>query len=225
MRVLVVEDDEVIGATLKSALSKEGYRVDWEPDGEAGLEAARTHPYSVVVLDVMMPKMDGWQVCAAMRRAKINVPVLMLTARDSVEDKVKGLDVGADDYLAKPFDFRELAARVRALGRRNKVDKTAKLTADDLEIDPSDRSVRRDGALVHLTPREYDLLEALARNRGRVLTRELIIATVWGDDESFSNTVNFHVTSLRKKVDLGRVAPLIQTVHGFGYRMREPLDP
>jgi DNA-binding response OmpR family regulator len=225
MRILVVEDDEVIGSTLQNTLTKEGYRVDWEQNGKAGLQAAQTHPYSVVVLDVMMPVMDGWEVCAALRRAKSTVPVLMLTARDSVDDKVKGLDVGADDYRAKPFDFRELTARVRALARRSKVDKSAKLTVDDLEIDPADRSVRRAGALVHLTPREYELLEALARNRGRVLTREVIITNVWGDDESFSNTVNFHVTALRKKIDADRENPLIQTVHGFGYRLREPLDP
>lgn len=225
VRILVVEDDDVIGSTLQGALTKEGYRVDWERDGATGLKAAQTHPYSVVVLDVMMPAMDGWEVCAALRRGKSTVPVLMLTARDSVDDKVKGLDVGADDYLAKPFDFRELSARVRALARRNKVDKSAKLTVDDLEIDPADRSVRRSGNLVHLTPREYELLEALARNRGRVLTREVIISNVWGDDESMSNTVNFHVTALRKKIDGDREHALIQTVHGFGYRLREPLDP
>lgn len=225
MRILVVEDDDVIGSTLQGALTKEGYRVDWERDGQAGLRAAQAHPYSLVVLDVMMPLMDGWEVCAALRKAKSTVPVLMLTARDSIDDKVKGLDVGADDYLAKPFDFRELTARVRALTRRGKADRSAKLTVDDLEIDPGDRSVRRNGALVHLTPREYELLEALARNRGRVLTREIIISNVWGDDESFSNTVNFHVTALRKKIDCDREHPLIQTVHGFGYRLREPLDP
>ena len=221
MRLLVVEDDDVIGSTLEAALSKDGYDVDWVRDGERGLDMARQHPYAVVVLDLMLPKLDGFEVCRRLRAAQVGTPVLILTARDAVDDRVTGLDAGADDYLPKPFAYKELSARLRALTRRTKSIKSKILRVDDLDIDTSDRSVRRDGVVVRLTPREYDLLEALARNRGRILTRDVIIGEVWGDDESLSNTVNFHVTSLRKKIDIGRTTPLIETVHGYGYRIRE----
>jgi two-component system copper resistance phosphate regulon response regulator CusR len=143
----------------------------------------------------------------------------MLTARDAVEDRVRGLDIGADDYLVKPFDFNELLARVRALLRRDKPTKSSRMTFDDLEIDSAGKTVRRNGEVLKLTPREYSLLEALVRNRGRVLSREVIIDRIWNDDESMSNTVNFHVTALRKKIDSGREKSLIETVHGFGYRI------
>lgn len=222
MRLLVVEDDDIIGSTLEGALTKEGYDVDWAKNGERGLLMGLEHPYSAIVLDLMLPKLNGMQVCARLRKASVNTPILMLTARDGIDDRVQGLDHGADDYLPKPFDFKELTARIRALIRRNQPVKAPILTAEDLEIDTTDRSVRRAGELVKLTPREYDLLEALVRNRGRVLSRELIIGTIWGDDESLSNTVNFHVTSLRKKIDQNRDRPLIETVHGFGYRLRDP---
>jgi len=215
----VIEDDDVIGERLRKTLAKEGYVVDLALDGEDGLRQAQRESYSLIICDVMMPKRDGWSVVAELRRDRSRTTVLMLTARDAVEDRVKGLDLGADDYLVKPFDFNELLARVRALLRRDKPVKSSKMSFDDLEIDSAGKTVRRDGELIKLTPREYSLLEALVRNRGRVLSREVIIDRIWNDDESLSNTVNFHVTSLRKKIDAGREKSLIETVHGFGYRI------
>lgn len=220
MRILVIEDDEVIAERLHHALTKEGYAVDTVPDGERGLALAQLRPYSLILLDLMLPGRDGVSVCEALRRGRHNVPILMLTARGQVEDKVRGLDAGADDYLPKPFEFKELLARIRALLRRDKARKGALLVVDDLEIDPTAKVVRRAGHDLHLTPREFSLLEALARNQGRVLTRDVIIEQIWADDRSLSNTVNFHVTSLRKKIDEGREKSLIETVHGFGYRLR-----
>jgi len=220
VRILVIEDDEVIAERLHHALTKEGYAVDTVPDGERGLALAQIRPYSLILLDVMLPGRDGVSVCEALRRGRHNVPILMLTARGQVEDKVRGLDAGADDYLPKPFEFKELLARIRALLRRDKTQKSAVLVVDDLEIDAAAKVVRRAGRDLHLTPREFSLLEALARNQGRVLTRDVIIEQVWADDRSLSNTVNFHVTSLRKKIDEGREKSLIETVHGFGYRLR-----
>jgi DNA-binding response OmpR family regulator len=222
MRILVVEDDEVIAERLVKALGKEGYQVDVAYDGEEGLQMALDREPSAIVLDVMMPKRDGFSVVAALRKKKITTPVLMLTARDQVEDRVSGLDSGADDYLAKPFDFAELAARLRALIRRDKSIKSSSLHFADLDIDLSTKMVKRSGEYIHLTPREYSLLEALAQNEGRVLSRDVIVERIWGDEESLSNTVNFHVTSLRKKIDAGRDGSLIETVHGFGYRLRNP---
>lgn len=219
MRILVIEDDDVIGERLESTLTKEGYTVEWAQDGIEGLSWAKSGAYAVILLDVMIPKMDGWTVIGRLRDAKINTPVLMLTAKDEIDDRVKGLDLGADDYLVKPFDFKELIARVRALTRREKQSKSSVIKISDLEIDTLNKSVRRNGNELHLTPREYSLLEALARNLGRVLSRETIIDRIWDDEESLSNTVNFHVTSLRKKIDLDREKSLIETVHGFGYRI------
>lgn len=215
----MIEDDEVIGERLKKTLVKEGYVVDLAADGEEGLRQAQRESYGLIICDVMMPRRDGWSVVQELRRDRARVPVLMLTARDAVEDRVKGLDLGADDYLVKPFDFQELLARVRALLRRDKPVKTSRMTFEDLEIDVAGKTVRRGEEILKLTPREYSLLEALVRNRGRVLSREVIIDRIWNDDESMSNTVNFHVTSLRKKIDVGREKSLIETVHGFGYRI------
>lgn len=215
----MIEDDEVIGERLRKTLAKEGYVVDLAADGELGLAQAQKESYSLIICDVMMPRRDGWSVVKELRSHRSRTPILMLTARDAIEDRVKGLDIGADDYLVKPFDFNELLARVRALLRRDKPVKSSRLTYDDLEIDVAGKTVRRNGEMLKLTPREYSLLEALVRNRGRVLSREVIIDRIWNDDESMSNTVNFHVTALRKKIDSGREKSLIETVHGFGYRI------
>ncbi len=209
----------MIGERLRKTLAKEGYVVDLASDGEAGLQQAQRESYSLIICDVMMPKRDGWSVVQKLRADRAKTPILMLTARDAVEDRVRGLDIGADDYLVKPFDFNELLARVRALLRRDKPTKSSWMTFDDLEIDSAGKTVRRNGEVLKLTPREYSLLEALVRNRGRVLSREVIIDRIWNDDESMSNTVNFHVTALRKKIDSGREKSLIETVHGFGYRI------
>jgi two-component system copper resistance phosphate regulon response regulator CusR len=223
VRILVVEDDAVLGMELMKALSREGFKVDWAKDGEDGVEQAIVHPYTVILLDIMLPKLDGIKVCRALRNMQIEAPILMLTARDQTTDKVKGLDSGADDYLAKPFEFSELMARIRALSRRGASNRAAEMFIGDLEINTIDQSVKRAGERLHLTPREFSLLVALAQNRGRVLSRDTILERVWGDDRSLSNTVNFHVTSLRKKIDAGRNGSIIETVHGFGYRIPEEL--
>lgn len=221
MRVLLVEDDEVISERLKRALEKEGYSADLAHDGQAGLDLAKFGEYSVIVLDVMMPKRDGWSVCQALREGKNTTPILMLTAKDAIEDRVKGLDLGADDYLVKPFSLKEFLARIRALSRRSKLEKSSIMHLSDLEIDANAKTASRNGVPLKLTKREFTLLEALARNRRRILSREFIIEQIWNDEDSVSNTVNFHVTSLRKKIDEGREKSLIETVHGFGYRIAE----
>ena len=222
MRALLVEDDGEIARQIADILRKERFEVKVSRDGEAGLQEALSRSYGLVVLDVMLPKLDGWSVCDEIRQAGITTPILMLTARDSVDDRVKGLEGGADDYLAKPFDSRELTARVRALLRRDAVHRTGKIEIQDLSIDTHAKTVTRKGEEIRLTPREFSLLVALARNEGRILTREVILENVWNNEESLDNTVNFHITSLRKKVDSDPDNKLIHTVHGFGYTLRRP---
>ncbi len=216
-----MEDDEEIATQVANTLRREKYNVDVEADGIDALEALYS-PYNLVILDIMLPGKDGWDVCREIRRRRLETPILMLTARDSVDDRVRGLEEGADDYLAKPFDVRELLARVRALLRRDKVVKTGMMQVADLEIDSRTKKVTRGGEEIRLTPREYSLLEALARNVGRTLTREVILESIWDSEESTENTVNFHVTSLRKKIDAGHDVKLIHTVHGFGYVLKSP---
>ena len=222
MRILLVEDEGPIAAVIKRGLEESGYFVDTAGDGVNGLEMAKNGAYGLVILDLMLPGIDGWTVCRTLRQYRNNTPVLMLTARDSVEDRVAGLDLGADDYLAKPFDFGELLARVRALLRRDKVNKTRIIQVADLEIDTAAHRVVRAGQEIQLTRREYALLEALALNEGRVLTREVIQDQVWMNDESYSNTVDVHIGSLRKKIDASYDEKLIHTIHGLGYTLRSP---
>lgn len=222
MRVLVVEDDPVIGSEIRAALEREGYTVEQAFDGVEALELQIMTEPQLIVLDIMLPKMDGWAVCERLRQKRVRTPILMLTARDSVDDRVRGLEGGADDYLSKPFDVRELLARLKALARRDKIHRTGKIQIADLEVDSQSRTVKRAGRDIHLTPREYSLLEALARNEGRTLTREIILEQVWNNEERLENTVNFHVTSLRKKVDAEFEPKLIRTVHGFGYMLKSP---
>lgn len=220
MRILVVEDDTVIATQLAKALERERYQVDVVRDGVTGEQRGRSGEYGLIVLDVMLPQRDGWTVCENLRHARVRTPILMLTARDDVDDRVRGLDAGADDYLPKPFDLRELMARIRALQRRDKVNRSGTMVISDLEIDTVGKVVRRAGQELHLTRREYTLLEALARNEGRTLTREAILERVWENEESQPNTVNFHVVSLRRKVDNDHATKLIHTVHGIGYVLR-----
>lgn len=222
MKLLVVEDDEAIAEMLQQGLTQAGYDVEVVQDGRAGLEQALSRPYALIVLDVMLPELDGWQVCAALRDAHSRIPILMLTARDSVPDRIQGLDIGADDYLIKPFDFAELTARIHALLRRDGLHRSRVIRVADLEIDSRQRRVTRAGREVILTPREYTLLEALAARQGQILTREVIQERIWGDDESFSNIVDVRVGQLRKKIDAGHALKLIQTVHGVGYTLRAP---
>lgn len=222
MRILIVEDDVVIANLLRKGLEHARFEVDVAGDGNTGQKLALQEPYGAIILDVMLPGKDGWGVCAALRERRNTTPILMLTARDSVDDRVRGLETGADDYLPKPFDFKELLARVRALLRRDKLHKARVFRIADLEVDTSAGRVTRSGQEISLTPREYALLEALAANEGRVLTREMIQDRVWMDDEGFSNTVNVHIANLRKKIDAAHEVKLIHTIHGFGYSLRAP---
>lgn len=220
MRVLVVEDDAVLARELSKALAKEGYRVKAVGNGQDAVDSAMAEPYGLIVLDVMIPGFDGFEVCRRLRGSGVETPVLMLTAKDTVDDRVAGLDTGADDYLVKPFDVQELLARLRALRRRETSKKSDLISIADLVIDTKGHRVTRGGRSIDLTPREFDLLEALARNAGRTLTREAILERVWNDDRSLPNTVNFHVVSLRRKIDEGFEPKLIHTVHGLGYVLK-----
>jgi DNA-binding response OmpR family regulator len=220
VRLLLVEDDESIAEQLVQALQKDGYRVDWSADGADGLASATLQPYAVILLDWMLPELSGEQVCRRLRSSGVSTPILMLTARDTTKDKVHGLDSGADDYLAKPFDYPELTARIRALTRRESNRKARIIYAADLEIDTQDRTVRRSSEVLAITPKEYAILEGLARNIGRVISREQIIEDFWNEEVNDPNVINFHMTTLRRKIDVGRPQSLIETVHGFGYRLR-----
>jgi DNA-binding response OmpR family regulator len=215
-----VEDDRVIGSQLAEALGREGHAVVVAHDGEEALMAAVPDAFGLIVLDLMLPKRNGYQVCRAIRSEGQTVPILMLTARDEVDDKIRGLEEGADDYLAKPFDIREFLARVRALLRRDSAHRTGIIRVADLEIDTRGHTAHRAGKELLLTPREFQLLEALARNEGRTLTRTVIMESVWGSEDLYENTVNFHVASLRKKVDQGHEVKLIHTMHGIGYALK-----
>jgi two-component system copper resistance phosphate regulon response regulator CusR len=220
MKILLIEDEPPIAEVVKQGLEQAGYSIEIAYDGRVGLEAAQENLYALIVLDVMLPGLDGWTVCKTLRDHGISTPILMLTARDAVPDRVRGLETGADDYLPKPFDFTELLARVQALLRRDKLHRARTISVADLEIDTRLRRVTRAGQEISLTPREYTLLEALAGREGQVLTREVILENVWFDTESLSNTVDVYVGLLRRKVDSGHDVKLIQTVHGVGYTLR-----
>lgn len=217
MRLLLAEDDRYLSAMLSKGLREHAYAVDVVPEGDAAVSQAAVNEYDAIVLDVMMPKRDGFAVCREIRRRGITAPVLMLTARDSVSDKVEGLDAGADDYLAKPFEFAELLARLRALLRRAREIRQPEIAVADLVVDTRGQTARRAGALLQLTTKEYALLEYLARNAGRVVGRADISAHVWDDNhDPGSNAIDVCVTRLRRKVDGGRT-PLIHTRRGAGY--------
>ena len=221
MRILLVEDDRKVASFIRKGLTEEGYAVDVSYDGEVGLLMGLDRLHDVIVLDVMLPKKPGFQVLRELRQAKVATPVLLLTARDAVEDKVQGLDAGADDYLTKPFAFAELLARVRALLRRGKAGQTPVLQVADLTLDPAARTVKRRDVAIPLTNREFALLEYFLRNVGRVLTRTMIAEHVW--DYSFdagTNVIDVYVNYLRKKVDAGREPKLIHTVRGVGYVLK-----
>jgi two-component system copper resistance phosphate regulon response regulator CusR len=222
MRILVIEDEPSLADVVASGLSQAGYDVTVANDGLTGLAHARQTMYSVILLDIMLPGMSGWEICETLRQERNTVPILMLTARDAVRDRVHGLELGADDYLPKPFDFTELIARVGALLRRDRIVKSRIIRVSDLEIDMGARTVQRGGREISLTPREYALLEALASHEGQILSRDVIQQRVWMDEESFSNTVDVYVGILRKKLDTGPDDRLIHTVHGVGYVLRSP---
>ena len=223
MRILVIEDEAKVASFIRRGLEAEGYRVDIAPDGEVGLTRAFDHEYDLIVLDVMLPKRDGLDVLREMRKHKLRVPVLMLTARDTVADKVAGLDRGADDYLTKPFAFEELLARMRALLRRGGPLSPSTLSVANLKLDLVSRQVTRAGTRIALTAKEFALLEFFLRHPGRVLSRALIAQHVWGVDfDTFTNVIDVYVNYLRKKIDAGFPTKLIHTVRGVGYVIKEP---
>jgi DNA-binding response OmpR family regulator len=219
MRILVVEDNPRIAGFLRKGLSEEGYAVTVASDGDEGFERARAEEFDAAVVDVMLPGRSGIELVRGLRGEGDAMPILLLTARDRTEEKVEGLDAGADDYLTKPFDFTELMARLRALLRRSGGAPAPVLTAGPLEMNPATRDVRRDGELVQLTPKEFALLEYLLRNQNRPLSRATIMEHVWGIRfDPGTNVVDVFINSLRKKLDPERT--LIQTVRGIGYTIR-----
>jgi DNA-binding response OmpR family regulator len=221
MRVLLVEDHKPLRRALKQGLEEEGFAVDAAADGEEGDFKARTADYDVIILDLMLPKIDGLTLLQKWRHDGIKAHVLVLTARGGIDDKVKGLDQGADDYLTKPFELEELIARLRALIRRNHQVKDPVVRIHDLEIDTAARAVRRGGKTIHLTPREFALLEFLAFHRGKVVTRSMIWEHLYDEqDENTSNVVDVYIRYLRNKIDKGFDPPLIQTRWGEGYLLR-----
>lgn len=223
MRLLLVEDDASLAAFITKGLQEERYAVDLAGNGEEGLHLAETTAYDLLILDVMLPKQNGLAVCRQVRAARQTVPILLLTVRDSIEDKVAGLDSGADDYLSKPFAFAELLARIRALLRRGAAGTPGRLTNGDLELDPAAHRVWRNGREVPLTNKEYAILEYLFRNAERVLTRTAIIEHVWDIHyDSMTNIVDVHIRALRAKIDRPFAQPLIKTVRGVGYVLQAP---
>jgi len=222
MRLLIVEDDKKVGAFLERGLKEENYAVDVCRNGPDALYLAQVNPYDVIILDIMLPGKDGFSVCRELRESGVLTPIIMLTAKDTLDDKVQGLTVGADDYLTKPFSFEELLARIRALLRRSQDYKTKALHVGDLEMDPVRRLVTRGGQKIVLTGKEYALLEYLMRNQGRVLSQSMIIEHVWDMDyEGASNIVNVYINHLRRKIDKDHPVKLIMTVRGHGYQIDE----
>lgn len=221
MRILVVEDEPGVAHFLRQGLTESGYAVDVAEDGIEGLAYAASLDYDAIILDIMLPKMDGLSVLNHLREQKVQIPVLLLTARDKVDDRVRGLDIGADDYLVKPFAFNELLARLRALMRRPPLQNSPVIQVGDLELDPGRHLVRRAGQEIDLSPREFSLLEFLLRHPNQVLSRDQIMDHVWGlDFYSSTNVVDVYIGYLRKKIDRDFDTVLIHTVRGIGYCLR-----
>ncbi|MDE2027785.1 MAG: response regulator transcription factor [Candidatus Omnitrophica bacterium] len=222
MRILLVEDEKKMASLIERALKETSYAVDWVDNSVDALFSAQNNPYDLIILDIMLSGKDGLTVCRQLRKEGKNVPVLMLTARNELEDKVAGLDAGADDYLTKPFFFPEFLARVRALLRRQKTGKSTHLKVGDLELDQVTRKVSRSGREVSLTPTEYSLLEFLMLNAGQVVTRTMISEHIWNDDfDAYSNVINVFIKNLRKKIDQGHARELIHSQRGVGYILQE----
>ncbi len=220
--ILLIEDDRKLALVLRKGLQENQYTVDLSHDGREGLEIAMARPYDALVVDGMLPGMDGFALIQELRRQRQLVPVLMLTARSAVEDRVRGIELGADDYLIKPFDFRELLARLRGILRRPPVTTEEVLRLADLELEPRQHLVRRGGNPIDLTPLEFQLLEYLLRNKGHVVTRDMILNRVWDFDyDGGSNVVDVYINYLRRKLDADAPTKLIHTVRGVGYVLRE----
>lgn len=222
MRILVVEDEKKVARFLQQGLEEEHYTVDISHDGNEGLTMAETGSYDVIILDVMLPGKDGFEITRELRSERMTTPILMLTAKIATEDKVAGLDSGADDYLTKPFAFAELLARVRSLLRRGTQEKTIQLTAADLELDTVTHRAHRGGKAIELTAKEYSLLEFLLRNKDRVLSRTIIAEHIWDYHfDTGTNLIDVYINHLRNKVDTGFDLKLIHTVRGVGYVLKE----
>jgi DNA-binding response OmpR family regulator len=225
MRILVIEDNHRLNNSLAASLAHEGYSVDSAYDGQEGQDIAELTPYDLIILDIMLPQKDGLEVCRDLRRRRIHTPILLLTARDGVDDRVQGLDCGADDYLVKPFAMRELQARLRALLRRQQPYKNGLLEIGNLVMDPITRTVEREGQPIELTPKEFALLEYLLYHANRVVTREMIEQHIWNYDfECESNVIDVYVRRLRRKIDAPFAVKLLTTVRGVGYRLQPPTE-
>jgi heavy metal response regulator len=223
MRLLVVEDEQKVASFIQQGLTEEGHAVDLARDGDMGLAMALDRVHDLIVLDISLPKKDGLEVFTSVRQAGIRTPILLLTVRANIEDKVLGLDAGADDYLTKPFAFEELVARIRALLRRHTDAAPPVLQIADVILDPARRTVTRNGESIELTPREFTLLDYFMRNPGRVLTRTMIAEHVWDYNfDTSTNVIDVYVNYLRKKIDTDRELKLIQTVRGVGYVLQAP---
>ena len=222
MRILVVEDEKKVAGFIKKGLEEELYAADVASDGEEGLGLAETENYDLIILDIMLPKIDGLEVLSRLRKNKVTTPILLLTAKDSVDDKVNGLNRGADDYLTKPFAFSELLARTRVLLRRGQNETKTVLQVADLTLDLVKHKVSRDGEEIELTGKEYSLLEYFMRSPGKVLTRTMIAKHVWDYNfDTFTNVIDVYVNHLRKKIDKSYSKKLIHTLRGVGYVMKE----
>ncbi len=222
MRLLLVEDEAKVASHIKKGLGEEGYAVDVVNNGADAADMAMTYGYDLVILDVMLPGKNGIQVLKELRDNKNYTPVIFLTAKNSTEEKISGLDLGADDYLTKPFEFEELCARIRAILRRHESAKTTQLTIADLELDLVTHEVKRAGRRIDLTPKEHSLLEYLMYNQGKILTRTMIVEHVWDQDfDSFTNVVDVYINHLRSKIDQPFEKKLLHTARGFGYVLRE----
>jgi DNA-binding response OmpR family regulator len=224
VQILVVEDEPKVGNALREGLEAEGYEVILAQTGEEGFFHASSRACDLIILDVMLPGRDGIEVLSTLRKQGLKIPVLLLTAKDAVEDRVLGLDTGADDYLVKPFAFAELSARIRALVRRNKREPVTALTIGGLEIDPVKRTVSREGHRIDLTTREFELLDYLAQNHGRVVSREMLVRDVWketGRATPLDNVIDVHVARLRRKIDDPFDTRLLHTVRGVGFTLNE----
>jgi DNA-binding response OmpR family regulator len=224
VRVLVVEDEQKVADALRDGLREEQYDVDVERTGEGAFFRVNTERYDVILLDLMLPGRDGIEILRALRQRGVKTPVLVLTARDTVEDRITGLDSGAADYLVKPFALAELLARIRALARRGRVAEAPRLTVGDLDMDLITRKVTRGGRIVELTVREFELLEYLMRHHGQVVSREALARDVWKETQRttpLDNVIDVHIARLRRKIDVDGVAKLIHTVRGVGFMLSE----
>ncbi len=222
MKILVIEDEVKVANFLKKGLEQSGYEVDMALDGEEGLNMFRGAEYDLVLLDLMLPKISGWDLIPQIRKSKPALPIIALTARVAVEDRVQGLNLGCDDYLAKPFSFAELLARIQAQLRRGAALGTAELKAADLILDPLKRKVQRAGKFIDLSNKEFALLEYLLRNKDQIVTRKMIVENVWDASfDNFTNVVDVYINYLRNKIDRGFEPRLIHTVRGVGYSLHE----